>query len=246
MGSETCAATGPKGSLSFLFFSRFRPIMHAASAANNAPATNPPRKPTPTAGPGKGLHLESLIIGVDVPVLVAEAAAGDPLLVPVGTGVMEDADVEVPAMEEVDVDGILSVSIAHCPPLHEYPAGQHASPHVSNFVLSFVLLMTPLGCSVAFCRVISQVIGSMSWQSEPDGQQMMDVAFWRGIHCEFEGQQKLDGRRESEHREKVDIPQVLSRGIKSDVDIQDAEVAPVQPNARMTAVVEVNVRIGKV
>lgn len=113
-----------------------------------------------------------------------------------------EMEVDEGAADVVD-DPLVSLAeiMAQRPLWHLYPRGQHSEPHVSSVAVRLVVWMAFEGCRVAFCWLMSQVMGLMNLQSWPSGQHITDVASppaplssFRAVHVVLEGQQKELGK----------------------------------------------------
>lgn len=83
--------------------------------------------------------------------------------------------------------------------LHEYPKGQHLSPHFSNVPVNAVVMTAALGYASLSSSDTSQGMLSISAQSLPEGQHIALVLPAKAMHLSPLGQQKLDGRPAFEH-----------------------------------------------
>jgi len=175
-------------------------IMARAIAARTPPTTPPmtaPEGPPPdwfcSAAPGSPFARPAVSVGASLLVVVAA-----------GTLVWLEAEVVgalVLELEIVLVDApggafCCSLSFTHSsfPLPHEYPKGQHRSPHLGNWLVNAVVFTTASGFFEASWREMSQDIGKILWQSEFCGQQRSVVPPAREMQAWVVGQQKLPGK----------------------------------------------------
>ncbi len=140
----------------------------------------PGKKPTSTAATGKASQSASEdVVGSELPVDKVGTLVGPGVGLDVGLDVLE--------------------SITHCSFSQMKPRGQQSAPHAANFSVRSVFLTGLSGWVVAFCRLISQLMGLIIWQLWPSGQHIMEVALLSGTHLVEDGQQKLEGKSKPEH-----------------------------------------------
>ena len=168
-----------------------------------APRARPGKRPARTAGAGKFLHFPPLADAGHLPGEVLLAASPDggvgaldedvlePVVVIVGC---EELDLEVVEEAGEEEDEEEADTTTHALPLQLKPAGQHFEPQVCRVGLKSVVNISLPGCAVAFCWLMSQLIGLMVEQSLPMGQQKADLLSLKAMHVLVEGQQKLLGR----------------------------------------------------
>jgi len=110
------------------------------------------------------------------------------------------------AVVEAPGGAFCSLSFTQSSLLHEYPNGQQRSPHLSISLVSAVVLTTASKFFVAFCSWMSQDIGLILAQSDPEGQQRRVVAPARETQAWLVGQQKLLGKPGHEEKSAGHVP----------------------------------------
>jgi hypothetical protein len=182
------------------------------ATARRAPSTRPGKKPATTAPAGKEGQAQAGESGEDMGrgsvvvkgIEVLDAGSVEVRKVVDGLvverGVLEDEDSED---GEGESKCWFASMLQNVPSeLQLYPNGQHCEPHFGSDLSRLVVLMFDSGCMLTFCRLTSQVIGAMTSQVFPDGQQRIVVFAESRLQVLPEGQQKSFGRGATVHATK--------------------------------------------
>lgn len=140
-----------------------------------------------TVDDGKGRdttgEVESIVFEADESVSVVRGSFVD-----LGGTVAEGGS----CITEDDVSGTISMAQTR-PPSHEYPSGQHFSPHFGSSASNAVVLSFESGWIKGSCRLMSHRMGSIDSHELPFGQQRTVVFRATNAHIASREQQKLLG-----------------------------------------------------